>query len=68
MEQKNVPVSLKSLPKELAPFHSMAQIRDPDITEAEKVNLVRAYGPKSKEWLPPKTAKTKEFALDMILY
>lgn len=68
MAQKSEPVSLKSLPKELVPFYSMAQIRDSEITEAEKVNLVRAYGPKSKEWLPPKTARTKEFALDMILF
>ena len=68
MESSNAEVSLKSLPKELAPYYSMATIRDSEVTEAEKLNLVRAYGPKSKEWLPPKTAKTKEFALDMILF
>ena len=34
----------------------------------EKLNLVKIYGKNSKEWTIPRSARAREFALDMILH
>lgn len=61
-------VSQKSLPKVLQPYYSIDLIQQADIPVEEKVNLVKQYGKNAKEWVLPRTAKAREFALDMILY
>jgi len=60
-------VSMKALPKQLHPYYNLESIRDPEITNEEKIHLLKVYGKASKEWTPPKSAVAREFALDMIL-
>lgn len=41
---------------------------NPDISDTEKLSLVKQYGLNSKEsWVQPKTQHARDFALDMIL-
>lgn len=61
-------VSQKSLPKALQPYYSIEMIQQADISVDEKVSLVKQYGKNAKEWVLPRTAKAREFALDMILH
>jgi hypothetical protein len=46
----------------------MSLIKDPEITIEEKINLVKAFGKNSKDWIPPKSARSREFALDMSIF
>ena len=62
-------VSLKSLPKILQPYYNIDLVRSSEMTQDEKISLVKMYGKTNmKEWVAPRTGKAKEFALDMILH
>jgi hypothetical protein len=61
-------VPLKTLPKILHPYYSLDIIRNPDIPADDKVSLVKIYGKNSKEWMIPRSARAREFAIDMILH
>ena len=43
-------------------------IRNPDISNDEKLNLVKVYGKNSKEWTQPRSERESQFALDNIIY
>jgi hypothetical protein len=46
----------------------MDKIRDPSISTEDKVSLVKIYGKNSKDWVIPRSANAREFAIDMILH
>ena len=67
IEENAVPI--KSLPKSLQPYYNDFEvIRNPDIPNEEKLNMVKTYGKNSKEWVQPRSLRESEFALDMIIY
>lgn len=61
-------IPYRALPKALFPYYSLDLIKDPEISIEEKLNLVKAYGKNSKDWLPPKSARSREFVLDMSIF
>ena len=61
-------IPFRALPKALFPYYSMDLIKDPEISIEEKLNLVKAYGKNSKDWIPPKSVRSREFALDMSIF
>jgi len=65
-DENSLPI--KSLPKVLHPYYSLDIIRSPDIPVEDKVSLVKIYGKNSKEWMIPRSARAREFAIDMILH
>lgn len=73
MDKKNTlssedSVPLKQLPKNLQMLYSIETIRSKEVPLDEKVNLVKVYGKNSKEWAMPRSARAREFAIDMILH
>ena len=61
-------VPFKTLPKILQPYYNIDQIKSNELSIEEKTNLVKIYGKQTKEWIVPRTASTRDFALDMILF
>ena len=61
-------VPLKQLPKSLQFLYSIDLIRSKDVPLDEKLNLVKVYGKNSKEWTIPRSARAREFALEMVLH
>lgn len=59
---------LNKLPKALQLYYSVDLIRSPELSNDEKLSLVKQFGKGVKEWNPPKTDRVKAFAVDMILY
>ena len=59
---------LKQLPKGLQFLYSIDLIRSKDVPLDEKLNLVKIYGKNSKEWTIPRSARAREFAIDMCLH
>jgi hypothetical protein len=46
----------------------MDAVRNAEIPVDDKVNFVKIYGKNSKDWVIPRSARAREFALDMILF
>ena len=65
-DKKEVP--LKSLPKQLQLYYSIPLIRSADLSNEDKLNLLKLHGKGAKDWTPPKSARVREFALDMVLF
>lgn len=61
-------VPLKSLPKGLQFLYSIDIVRSKDVPLDEKLNLAKIYGKNSKEWAIPRSARAREFAIDMVLH
>jgi len=43
-------------------------IRSKDVPVDDKLSLVKIYGKNSKDWVIPRSARAREFALDIILH
>ena len=43
-------------------------IRSKEVPVEDKLSLVKIYGKNSKDWVIPRSARAREFALDMILH
>ena len=43
-------------------------MRSADLSADDKLSLLKTYGKGAKDWTPPKSARVREFALDMILH
>ena len=59
---------MKSLPKVLHPYYSIQTIQNADIPIDDKMALVKQYGKGAKDWVVPRTERSRTFALEMILY
>lgn len=46
----------------------MDAIKSAEIPAEDKLNFMKIYGKNSKDWNIPRSAKAKQFALDMILF
>ena len=49
-------------------YYSLDLIRSKEVPVEDKLSLVKMYGKNSKEWMQPRSARAREFALDMILH